>query len=330
MSKFHEPYNIIRTFLSITKELPDQFERKRMWGPRSLMIWLMLLTFPDRKTSYRRCLPVLKGFAQRAFGWIKMPSIGSITPARAKMLPSECRSMLRMVIDRCEKYFGQVEHRYGKRRFIAFDGTRLITPRSHDTVIKLHRYKGPGGKKTHYPQGFMVTAVDVFRRLPLDWIFVGKGTGERTAMKGLLDTLSMKAGDVAIMDRGLPSRKLFGLLLERGVDIVARMSTQWRSLYFPLKNRFCGRLHTRGNDRCGRGLYAYRRISPSHMFRTLVMSSPLHAARSKLSIAPRHIVPLTFLPSANSASRWSLRTADKAIHAITAAISCSIPSRVCA
>jgi hypothetical protein len=241
MSKFHEPYTILRTFLSITKELPDQFERKRMWGPRSIMIWLMLLTFPDRKTSYRRCLPVLMGFAQRTFGWIKMPSLGSITPARAKMLPSECRSVLRMVIDRCQKCLGQVQHRYGTRRFIAFDGTRIITPRSHDTVIKLHRYKGPGGKKTHYPQGLMVTAVDVFRRLPLDWIFVGKGTGERTAMKGLLDTLLMKEGDVAIMDRGLPSRKLFGLLLERGVDIVARMSTSraiaWKEIAEFLKTK---------------------------------------------------------------------------------------------
>jgi hypothetical protein len=225
MSKHHAPYEIIRTFLSITKELPDQFQRKRMWGPRSIMIWLMLIRFPDRKTSYRRCLPILMAFAKRTFGWIKMPSLGSITPARKKMLPSECRSVLRMVVDRCEKSQGQVKHRYGKRRFIAFDGTRIITPRSHDTVVKLDRYKGSGGKKSHYPQGLMVAAVDVFRRLPLDWIFVGKGAGERTAMNGLLDTLKMTAGDVAIMDRGLPSRKLFGLLLERSVDIVARMTT---------------------------------------------------------------------------------------------------------
>lgn len=241
MSKFHAPYKIIRSFLSITKELPDRFQRKRMWGPRSVMIWLMLIRFPDRKTSYRRCLPILMAFSRRTFNWIKMPSLGSITPARAKMLPSECRSVLRMVIDRCEKTLGQIKHRYGKRRFIAFDGTRIITPRSHDTVVKLHRYKGPGGKKTHYPQGLMVTAVDVFRRLPLDWIFVGKGVGERTAMNDLLDTLKMKEGDVAIMDRGLPSRKLFGLLLERGVDIVARMSTSravaWKEVAEFLKTK---------------------------------------------------------------------------------------------
>jgi hypothetical protein len=241
MSTSHKPHKILHIFLALTKDLPDRFKRKRIWSPQSIMTWLMLITFPDRKTSYRTTLPILMKFAERAFGWMKSPSLASITQARIKMTPSDCRSILHHVVARSELAIGQNKHRYGTRRFIAFDGTRIIVPRSHDTVIKLHRYKGPGGKKTHYPQGLMVTAVDVFRRLPLDWIFVGKGVGERTAMNDLLDTLSLKPGDVALMDRGLPSRKLFGLLLERGVDVVARMSashaTGWKEVTEFLKTK---------------------------------------------------------------------------------------------
>lgn len=224
MSKFHEPFRIIRTFLTFSEHLPDRFTRKRVWSPQSIMVWLLLLTFPERKTSYRHSLPVFMRFAQSAFGWVKLPSLGSVTRARAKMTTAACRSVLHDVVARCEGSIG-ASHRYGTRRFIAFDGTRLITKRSGDTARKLHRFSRPNGDRVHHPQGLLVTAVDVFRRLPLDWIFVGKGTGERTAMKGLLETLGLKPGDVAIMDRGLPSRKLFGLLIDRGVDIIARMSS---------------------------------------------------------------------------------------------------------
>lgn len=141
------------------------------------------------------------------------------------MTVSMCRDVLKAVVSQCSQTMGRSQHRYGERRFIAFDGTRLVTRRSDDTARRLHRYRRPNGERVHNPQGLMVAAVDVFRRLPLDWILVGKKVGERTALMDLLDTLAMTSGDVAIMDRGLPSRALFGALLERGVDVVARMST---------------------------------------------------------------------------------------------------------
>jgi hypothetical protein len=225
MSKMHGPLAGIKTFLFFVDGLPDQFKRKRLWSPQSVMVWLLLLTFPDRKSSYRRSLPLILCFAQKTFGWLKIPSIGSVTRARAKMKPSDCRAVLHTIVERCEQHLKNHKHRYGTRRFIAFDGTRLITRRTADTARKLHRFHRPNGERVHNPQGLMVAAVDVFRRMPLDWVFVGKKTGEKTAMTGLLDTLRLQPGDVALMDRGLPSRKLFGMLLERGVDIVARMST---------------------------------------------------------------------------------------------------------
>ncbi len=100
-----------------------------------------------------------------------------------------------------------------------------MTRRSADTARRLARYPRPNGEKVPNPQGLVVSAVDVFRRLPLDWILVGKGKSERTALIGLLETLRLGPGDVVILDRGFASRQRFGALLERGVDLVARMST---------------------------------------------------------------------------------------------------------
>ena len=189
------------------------------------MVWLMVMTMPDRKTSYRRSFHFLEHFGRLALGWTKVPSLASISKARRKMTAPMCREVLKTVVAQCHAAMGRCVHRYGERRFIAFDGTRLITRRSADTARRLHRFKRPDGSRTHYPQGLMVAAVDVFRRLPLDWVLVGKGVGERTALMQLLETLGLVRGDVAIMDRGLPSRSLFAVLIEQGVDVVARMST---------------------------------------------------------------------------------------------------------
>jgi DNA-binding TFAR19-related protein (PDSD5 family) len=89
----------------------------------------------------------------------------------------------------------------------------------------MERPKRPNGGRVHNPQGLMVMAADLFRRLPLDWALTGKGIGERTSLKELLQRMSFQAGDVAVMDRGFPSRELFAALIEKGVDIVARMTT---------------------------------------------------------------------------------------------------------
>src|SRR5258708_1420350 len=225
MSTFLTPDHSLRRLLHFTRSLPTRFQRTRLWSPQSVMVWLMVITFPDRKTSYRKALVVLERFGRSALGWTKVPTLASISVARRKMTIPMCRDVLHTVVSRCYAAMIRCRHRYGDRRFIAFDGTRLVTRRSADTARRLHRYRRPDGDRVHNPQGLMVAAVDVFRRLPLDWILVGKGTGERTAFMRMLDTLALVPGDVAIMDRGLPSRSLFAALLERGVDVVARMST---------------------------------------------------------------------------------------------------------
>ncbi|MDA3962982.1 MAG: hypothetical protein PF961_19530 [Planctomycetota bacterium] len=234
MSRFHDSFPTISTFLNLTRGLRDRFSRSRVWCPRSVMTWLLVIPLPDRKTSYRRSLRHLTWYGRRRFGWTKMPTLASISIARRKLSVAMCRSFLHDVVSSCEAIMPALRHEWGQRRFIAFDGCRFVTPRTADTARKLHRFSRPDGSKVHNPQGLMVAAVDVFRRLPLDWIFVGKGVGERTAMMDLVRRMPWQAGDVAVMDRGFPSKKLFGVLVECGIDVIARMSTSeaiaWKEL----------------------------------------------------------------------------------------------------
>lgn len=241
MSKIHAPGARIRAFINLTRILPDRFSRSRIWSPQSVMAWLMLLCLPDRKTSYRRSLTSFTFFGRRLFGWTKVPTLASISKARRNLTITMCREYLHTLVRQCEAIMPAPKHRWGNRRFIAFDGSRTVLPRSPDTARKMTRPKRPNGTCVHNPQGLLVAAVDVFRRLPLDWTFTGKGIGERTAMQELVGRLPWQPGDVAIMDRGFPSRKLFGALIAQGVDIIARMSASdavaWKELKPFLKSK---------------------------------------------------------------------------------------------
>lgn len=233
MSKIHHPAAHVAAFFKLTESLPDRFQRTRIWSPRRVLVWLMLIALPDRKTSYRRSVTCLTFFGRRWFGWQKIPAIASISKARRKLSIDMCREFLLELVARCEQRMPTAANRFGSRRFIAFDGTRTVLPRSKGTATKFHRPKRPDGSRVHNPQGLLVAAVDLFRRLPLDWSFTGKGVGERTAMRDLVGRIAWQPGDVAVMDRGFPSRELFAELSSRGVDIIARMSaskTTWSEL----------------------------------------------------------------------------------------------------
>jgi hypothetical protein len=72
-----------------------------------------------------------------------------------------------------------------------------MTQHSKETTSQLRRYPRGDGSSTHYPQALMVMAVDIERRLPLDWGATGKGMGETKALELLLDTIAIQPGDSA-------------------------------------------------------------------------------------------------------------------------------------
>ncbi len=102
-------------------------------------------------------------------------------------------------------------------RWIAMDGSWLVTSGSRSSR---RRWSMPGGSKL--PQAQVVTAWDVRSRLPVGFCVLPGGAGERAGVEELLPHL--RAGDVALMDRGFPGERIFGALVARGVEVIARMT----------------------------------------------------------------------------------------------------------
>jgi len=130
MSTFLHPARALRCFLRLPLRLPDCFERSRVWSPRSVLLWLLVLTAPDRRTAYRRTLTAMESLGARLLGWTRRPSAASICVARRKLPVAMCRDALHAMVRECERVLGPQRHQYGDRRFIAIDGTRLVTRRS--------------------------------------------------------------------------------------------------------------------------------------------------------------------------------------------------------
>lgn len=58
MGTRRHPAHTLCRFLDIPLSLPDRFVRSRVWSPRGVLLWLLVLTRPDRTTAYRVILTV--------------------------------------------------------------------------------------------------------------------------------------------------------------------------------------------------------------------------------------------------------------------------------
>ena len=67
----------------------------------------------------------------------------------------------------------------------------------------------------------------------------GKGYGERSTILRMLD--SMQAGDVLLLDRGFPSRRLLHELVARGIHFVIRMTASGEKDFAEVTTFLAGR-----------------------------------------------------------------------------------------
>jgi hypothetical protein len=214
-------HELIRTFTSFLSHLEDRFERKRVWGPRSIFVALLWLTRPGAQSSYRKMLETIVDDTSAFLGWDEAPSAASFSKARRHLSVASCRALLASVIEKIAACSPERFRHPSGRRFIAFDGTQLLMPRVRQTMARFARPQANSWLVSHYPQAVTLIAVDLFRRMPLDWLLLKKGVGEREGIVNMLGIL--KRGDVAVLDRGFPSRDLLQLFVQLGVDVVMRM-----------------------------------------------------------------------------------------------------------
>lgn len=121
-------------------------------------------------------------------------------------------------------------HWRGREVFLA-DGTGLSMPDTPENQAVF-----PQIKSIKQGLGFPVMRAVALISLPtgavVDFAYAaheGKGTGEGTLLRGMLDTL--KSGDIVVADRFYPSYRTVGAMLDRGIDIVS-VSHQSRDVDF--------------------------------------------------------------------------------------------------
>ncbi len=169
---------------------------------------------------------MLASLADETCRWLCMstaPTRSSLSVARRKVSVESFRQVLHQLVDHVSGLLpGALKHFSGDRRFIAVDATSLVCPNTPSLVKNLDRPHWSPWLLAHYPRAMVVVAFDVVRRLPLEWVLLEKGTGERAAIEPLLKRF--RRGDVVIMDRGYPSRAVLASLVRSGVDVVMRMT----------------------------------------------------------------------------------------------------------
>lgn len=215
-------HEFLRFAEAVFATLSTRFERERVWGPRSVFIAVLLLTRGRRRCTYRELMNDIMQGTAGLLSWVKMPSLSSFSVARRKLDLDACREILRLLSERLGRMVpARLRHPSG-RRIVGFDGVRLIAPGTAATRRRFDELHYSPWLTAHCPQALAVVAVDLMRRLPLDAVLLAKGKGERAGAMELLQQL--EPGDIAVMDRGFPSRALLGGFLAQGVDVVLRMT----------------------------------------------------------------------------------------------------------
>jgi hypothetical protein len=196
----------------VASSIPEGDARPGCWTPRRVFLGLLGLVQSQRRESLSRMLQ--RQHDRGLFpDFVAHPSASGFSQGRHLLRAEDCRRAWMTARDAVRRPV-----QVGSPRWIAMDGSWLVTPRSRSC-----RQQWTTSTTGKLPQAVVVTAWDVRSRVPVGFCVLPKKTGERVGADELLPHL--RAGDIALVDRGFPSDRLFGAFIERGVEIVARMTT---------------------------------------------------------------------------------------------------------
>ncbi len=190
-------------------------------GPLSPALLVSLLLFQVRHGDRRGYARMLDAFWDEASGsGLELPCEDPVTAqafcaARRKLPPELLRTLLNDAADAFDRDYGE-SFRFRGRRLLAVDGARRFVRRSDE----LRREFGSPGE-AHYPQAHVTTLFDVLSKVPLDVVLGPTHVCERRQLSKVLGRT--RKGDVAVLDAGYPSFDVFVMLIESGLDFVARM-----------------------------------------------------------------------------------------------------------
>jgi hypothetical protein len=135
----------------------------------------------------------------------------------------ECTKVFTLAAAWAAKHLAGVKDFREGRPLIAVDGSILHLPRSAELK---RRYGVPMdsiglNELVHYPQGMLVSAWDVVRRIPVAWRLTKHTIGERETLLDMLYDLPARA--ILLLDRGYPSKEMLEAIVASGRDVVMRM-----------------------------------------------------------------------------------------------------------
>jgi len=248
MSTSHERaiHNDARNFIHF---LATGFDRERLLGPRQVVA--VLMTMIREQCGYQRGIDLVHEHHGEAVGWDsrrrgrrarrRPPSASALCRARQNLVPAELLAMYRAAVESPLAMSARTRWLWKGHRLLAADGVRFLLPATQPIIDAWGRPKVAGGE-AYQPQLLQVAIWDVGAVQPMSWIQVpchGKGYGERSTILRLLD--SMQAGDVLLLDRGFPSRRLLHELVARGIHFVIRMTASGTKDFAEVERFLAGR-----------------------------------------------------------------------------------------
>jgi hypothetical protein len=229
--------------------LATGFDRERLLGPRQIVA--VLMTMIREQVSYERGLALVNEHHGDALGWNRTrrgrrgrrrpPSASALCRARQNLVPAELLAMYQTALDSPLAQAAQSRWWWKGHRLLAADGVRFLLPATQPIIDEWGKPKVAGGE-AYQPQLLQVAIWDVGAVQPIAWVQVpcrGKGYGERSAILRLLDT--MRPGDVLLLDRGFPSRRLLHELAARGIHFVIRMTASGTKDFAEVERFLAGR-----------------------------------------------------------------------------------------
>jgi len=199
---------------------PESFTRGGPLNPELLISILLYMVADGGRRGYRHVLEAFWDDA-RSQG-LRLPredpvSGAAFCNARHKLKASALRVLLHDAAGAFDRQHG-ARHRFHGRRILAVDGSKIPVQRAAELWDE---FGGPGQGYT--PQVLVSTLFDVIAKVPVDASVAPYASSEREELSRLMDRLRPR--DVLVLDQGYPSYEVIGMLLDRKVDFVMRVTT---------------------------------------------------------------------------------------------------------
>ena len=304
----HALATVVRALFTL---LPMRYVRRRLNGPlQSLLVHLASIHTGVNRCGVRSVRLLVLDRLATSMGWDRVqPSTSAICRSLRKLTVSMLEPVIERALVEVAKAFGDRAFVHGQR-LVAIDGVRINSERTPTLARWLGRPKLGPDKRAHQPQALVVSAICVMTRVQLAQEILRCDGSERAGARRLVSRLQAMGPMIVLLDRGYPARDLIGLLLDRKISFVVRLTGgqhAWREISgLTRRPKADERLDIRVRGENGRFREARLRI---------VVTPRASAGRPRCNRTPQQMILLTDLATWKTGGiialyhrRWDIET----------------------